>query len=220
MTRKVFWASPYLGELATRVATVNGADITLEATIFYALSGGQESDTGTVNGLAVRAARKDGQEIVYTLPETHGLKPGDAVQVKIDLVRRYKLMRLHFAAEVILELVYARCPGVGKVGAHIAEDKARIDFEWPENIAGLFPALLQDAHALIDRNAPIESAFSDEALERRYWAVEGFAKVPCGGTHLRRTGEVGHLSLKRRNVGKGKERIEITLDQPDLPMPV
>ncbi|WP_230369886.1 hypothetical protein [Paludibacterium denitrificans] len=35
--------------------------------------------------------------------------------------------------------------------------------------------------------------------------------MPCGGTHLRRTGEVGTLQLKRKNVGKGKERVEILL---------
>jgi Ser-tRNA(Ala) deacylase AlaX len=55
------------------------------------------------------------------------------------------------------------------------------------------------------------SAFSDEAAERRYWEIAGFAQVACGGTHLKSTGEVGKLALKRKNVGKGKERIEIYL---------
>ncbi|HAE50502.1 MAG TPA: alanyl-tRNA editing protein, partial [Tistrella mobilis] len=49
---------------------------------------------------------------------------------------------------------------------------------------------------------------------RRYWEVEGVARVPCGGTHLRRTGEVGAITLKRVNVGKGKERIEMRLVAP------
>ena len=43
----------------------------------------------------------------------------------------------------------------------------------------------------------------------RYWEIEGFARVPCGGTHLKRTGEVGNIALKRKNIGKGKERIEV-----------
>ncbi len=55
------------------------------------------------------------------------------------------------------------------------------------------------------------SAFSDQAAGRRYWEVAGFARVACGGTHLRRTGEVGALALRRRNPGRGKERVEITL---------
>ena len=49
----------------------------------------------------------------------------------------------------------------------------------------------------------------DEQDEQRCWEVEGFARVPCGGTHLRRTGEVGVIDLKRKNIGHGKERIEI-----------
>jgi Ser-tRNA(Ala) deacylase AlaX len=63
--------------------------------------------------------------------------------------------------------------------------------------------------ALVRADQPITSAFEDEAGERRYWEVPGFARVRCGGTHLRRTGEVGDIQLKRKNVGRGKERIEI-----------
>ncbi|HSQ40236.1 MAG TPA: hypothetical protein VLM78_08735 [Anaerolineales bacterium] len=41
--------------------------------------------------------------------------------------------------------------------------------------------------------------------------MAGFAHVPCGGTHLKRTGEVGRIELKRDNIGKGKERIKVTI---------
>ena len=64
---------------------------------------------------------------------------------------------------------------------------------------------------------PIVSAFADEAAERRYWEIAGFARVPCGGTHPRRTGEIGEVVLKRRNVGRGIERIEVRLAQLDPP---
>ena len=120
-------------------------------------------------------------------------------------------MRLHFAAEIVLELAYRRLEGVEKTGAHIAADKARIDFEWGENLAALLPALQDEALAIIAADRAIISAFSDEAAEQRTWEIAGFARVPCGGTHLRRTGEVGPITLKRKNPGKGKERIEITL---------
>ena len=62
-----------------------------------------------------------------------------------------------------------------------------------------------------DADLAIVSAFSDPDGERRYWEVPGFARVPCGGTHLRRTGKIGCIDLKRKNVGSGKERIEIYL---------
>ena len=114
--------------------------MTLDSTIFFAFAGGQESDTGTIAGLPVLEARKEGLEIFYVLPESHGLRSGDPVHIRIDWDRRYRLMRLHFAAELVLELVYRELPGVEKLGAHISEDKARIDFAWQENISTLFPA--------------------------------------------------------------------------------
>jgi Ser-tRNA(Ala) deacylase AlaX len=211
MTAKRFWQDPYRTELATRVASVAGEDVTLEETIFYALSGGQESDRGSIGGHPVLEARKQGREIIYRLAEGHGLKPGDAVSVAIDGARRRRLMRLHFAAEVVLELMYRRSPGLAKIGAHIAEDKARIDFEWDGSIAALLPELQAEAQAIVAADHAIESGFSDEANERRYWKIPEFAQVPCGGTHLRRTGEIGEIALKRRNIGKGKERIEISV---------
>jgi Ser-tRNA(Ala) deacylase AlaX len=209
MTRKVFWEDPYLTEIDTRVASVNGNDITVEQTIFYAFSGGQEGDHGTIGNRRVLKAQKDGKEIVYTLEEGHGLKSGDPVKIKIDWERRYKLMRLHFAAEIILELVNQHLGPIKKIGAHIAQDKARIDFEWGENISKLFPVIQKEALQIIEANQEIMSAFSNEEEEQRYWEIKGFSRVPCGGTHLRRTGEVGEIRLKRNNIGKGKERIEI-----------
>jgi Ser-tRNA(Ala) deacylase AlaX len=209
VTRKVFWEDPYLTELDTTISSVSNDRVTVEATIFYAFAGGQESDTGTIAGFPVSEVRKDGLEIFYTLPADHGLRLGDAVSMRIDWGRRYRLMRLHFAAELVLELVYRELAGVEKLGAHISADKARIDFAWPENISALFPSVAATAQALVGADHPITSAFEDEANERRYWEVPGFARVRCGGTHLRRTGEVGDIQLKRKNVGRGKERIEI-----------
>src|SRR5258708_4914021 len=162
-----------------------------------------------MGGIRVLEALRDGLEIFYRLDSEHGLKPGDRVEMVIDWERRYRLMRLHFAAEIVLELAYRNLPGVEKIGAHIAQDKARIDFEWPENIASVLSVIKQQGQAIIDSDCPIISAYSDEATEMRYWEIVGFARVPCGGTHLRSTGEVGEITLKRKNVGKGKERIEI-----------
>jgi Ser-tRNA(Ala) deacylase AlaX len=104
MTVKTFWVDPYQTSLVTRVATVAGADITLDATIFFAFSGGQESDHGTIGGHPVLTAQKLGQDLVYTLAGGHGLAVGQQVRVEIDWARRYQLMRLHFAAELVLEL--------------------------------------------------------------------------------------------------------------------
>lgn len=102
MLRKIFWDDPYLTSLATHIAGVDGDSVMPEETIFYAFSGGQESDFGTIGGHEVLSAQKIGADIHYTLPPAHGLLAGDPVTVLIDWDRRYRLMRLHFAAEIIL----------------------------------------------------------------------------------------------------------------------
>jgi Ser-tRNA(Ala) deacylase AlaX len=216
MTEKLFWTDPYRTELQTSVASVEGADVTLAATIFYALSGGQESDAGTIGGFPVVDARKAADDIVYRLPADHDLKPGQEVEIVIDWRRRYRLMRLHFAAEIVLELVCRALPGVERIGAHIAADKARIDFAWPETVAPMLSALQGGCNAIVAADLGIVSDFSDRAAGRRYWEIPGFARVACGGTHLRRSGEIGAIQLRRRNIGKGKERIEVLLREDTL----
>ncbi|WP_063344863.1 alanine--tRNA ligase-related protein [Vibrio jasicida] len=211
MTHKVFWDDPYQVELESTVSRVDGPCIELEETIFYAESGGQESDTGTIGGIQVIKAEKQGLSIVYTLEREPNFQAGAVVTTQIDWARRYALMKLHFAAEVILEVVTHRFPKMTKVGAHISADKSRIDFEWYESVKPLLPELQQQAQSVIDSHADIVSDFSDTREQRRYWKVEGFAQVPCGGTHLKNTSEVGRIQLKRKNIGKGKERIEISL---------
>lgn len=209
---KHFWVDPYRTVHDTRIVGVEGELVTLASTIFYALSGGQESDQGTIAGRPVVEARRDGLEIFYRLAPGHGLKPGDPARIEIDAPRRLRLMRLHFAAELTLELACRRFPGLEKIGAHIAADKARIDFALTESVAPHLPDLAAEVTAIVTRDLPIESAFSDEARERRFWRIEGLAAVPCGGTHLRRTGEVGAVTLKRKNIGRGKERVEIFVE--------
>lgn len=199
--------------LTTTITSVQDNAITLKETIFFAFSGGQESDQGTIGGYEVLQAKKVGTQILYTLPDGHGLEPGDTVTVEIDGPRRLALMRLHFAAELVLRAVLTRHGAPEKIGAHISPEKARIDFLWEGSIAPILPDTADWVNRIIAEDHPIESAFTDEAAERRVWRIEGVGETPCGGTHLRSTGEIGSVQLRRRNIGGGRERIEITLER-------
>lgn len=210
--RKVFWDNPYQQQLTTKVASVSGNRIVFEETIVFSFAGGQESDKATVNGLPIVDSERVGNLIYYTLGSGHGLQPGDNVQMEIDWPRRYRLMRLHFAAELVLELV-TRLRKLEKIGAHIAADKARVDFQCDHNISTMFPEVLMQYNAIIDKDLPIKTDFSDVENQRRYWEIAGFSKVACGGTHVKSTAEVGYITLKRKNIGGGKERIEIMLKE-------
>lgn len=210
--KKIFWENPYLSELNAEVVSVSNSRITLDQTIAFPFSGGQQSDSGTIGGYEIINAEKSGLEIYYTIPENHAIKPGDIVQVKIDWEKRYRIMRLHFAAELVLELVYKNYGRPVKTGANITSEKARIDFQWDGNISETFPFIGKQINDMVASDLDITSAFSDIENERRYWKIKGFAKVQCGGTHLKKTGEVGVIKLKRNNPGGGRERIEIFLE--------
>jgi Ser-tRNA(Ala) deacylase AlaX len=210
--KKLFWEDPYLKEINARVISVNDNVITLDKTIAYAFSGGQASDSGTINEYKIIEAKRFGKEILYTIDPSHHLKVNDEVFVKIDWDKRYNIMKLHFAAEIILELIYQNFNRPEKIGANITEDKARLDFKWEGNISGIIPFLESRIREIIESDLDIISQFSDEENEVRYWEIEGFAKVDCGGTHIRKTGEIGDIILKRgKSLGRNKERIEIYL---------
>jgi Ser-tRNA(Ala) deacylase AlaX len=208
--RKVFWDAPYQQALKTKVAKVEGNRVLLEETIAFSFSGGQESDKATVNGLPILDSTIENLQIYYSLPDGHNLVQGQDVAMQIDWSRRYKLMRLHFAAELILELV-TRKYNLENIGAHIAEDKARIDFVCSQNISTFFEEILDEYRDIIHKDLPIHTGFLDISSQRRYWKIDGFAEVPCGGTHVKSTCEVGLVTLKRCNIGSSKERIEIRL---------
>lgn len=208
--RKIFWDNPYQSLLETSVVSVDNNYVLFEETIAFSFSGGQESDRAYVNGLTIVHSVIQGNLIYYVLPDEHGFQPGDVVTMKIDWPRRYRLMRLHFAAELVLELVRQELK-LKKIGAHIAANKARIDFCCDKNISFLFEAILHDYNKLIQKDLKINTGFSDIQNQKRFWEIEGFCKVACGGTHVKSTSEVGFIRLKRVNIGSGKERIEIQL---------
>ncbi len=227
--KKVFWDNPYQQSLETVVSHVDGNVVVFAETIGFSECGGQESDTVTVNDIKALSSQMDKCApflIYYTFPEGHRFVPGTNVTMKIDWLRRNRLMRLHFTCELILVLMnrlFNETPEgvelkaeeidtiIKKRGAHIAENGARIDFECDVNIAVYFPKLLEEYNKIIAADLPIEKGFLDETNQTRYWRLTGIATVPCGGTHVRSTGEVGAIELKRDRANKGVERIRIHL---------
>lgn len=207
----IFWDDPYRTSIATRVRNIDGDFVTLDGTIFFAFAGGQERDHGTIGGFAVLDARWAGPEIVYRLEPGHGLTSGDEVIVAIDGNRRDRLRRLHMATEIILELMTQAHPELVKVGAHMSADRGRIDFATSHNVATWLAEVEERANAMIDDDLEIVRDFYPGSDTRRFWRIDGFAEVACGGTLPARTGEIGPIALRRKNPGRDKERVEIEL---------
>lgn len=217
--RKVFWDNPYQHSLTTKVVSIDGNQLLFEDTIAYSFSGGQESDKANINGFPVLNSRMENNMIYYTLPDGHGISVGEEVKMTIDWPRRYRLMRLHFAAELVLEIITQKFQ-LEKVGAHISETKSRIDFIFGEHISSLFEIILEEYNKIINADKLIQTGFSNIQSQRRFWKIDGFAEVPCGGTHVKSTKEVGFITLKRSRAGKSIERIEIRLIDDSVPQPI
>jgi alanyl-tRNA synthetase len=92
-----------------------------------------------------------------------------------------------------------------KLALTLLKIKSALIFLLESNITPISGEISNKANALVCANLEIRSAFSDESAERRFWLIDGFSQVPCGGTHLRRNGEIGNIQLRRDNIGKGKE---------------
>jgi alanyl-tRNA synthetase len=208
MTQKVFWSAPYQTELSTVLTQVAGDRVQVEQTVFFAFSGGQESDAGTIGGYPVLLAEKQGMDIVYTLPPGHALKVGDRVTLRIDWDRRYKLMRLHFAAEMVLQLVYKHRPGIERIGAHISPDKARIDFASETSLAPLFPVIEQEAGFLTKDDRPNSHRVQQRAgrppvLGSRRLRTDGMWRHSSA---IHRGGWSGQAQAQEYRQGEGADR--------------
>ena len=121
------------------------------------------------------------------------------------------MMRLHCAAERLRERACPGLPGIERIGAHIAEDKARIGVGRPTTVAPQILGTTDRVCLWVDADPAIRSDWRDRGAGRRFRVIQRVERVPRGGTHPRRTEEAGPIVLKRKNVGSHKERLEIRL---------
>ncbi|MBD3398292.1 alanyl-tRNA editing protein [Candidatus Micrarchaeota archaeon] len=210
MVEKLFRSDPYLDSCKATVTSSKDGEITLDKTVLFAFAGGQQSDSGTIGGFKVLEARAEGPEIFYKLEEGATFKEGDETEVKIDMEKRKKIMRLHSAAHLVYGVFSRQYESRKLIGSNVTEDKARIDFEHDSPISDLLPPVEEEANKLIEENHPAKTYPDENNPDKWWWECRDF-KYPCGGTHVTSLGEIGKIKLKRKNIGAGKERIEITL---------
>ncbi|MCK4319026.1 alanyl-tRNA editing protein [Candidatus Micrarchaeota archaeon] len=210
MVEKLFREKPYLEETEAKVTSVNGNRITLDKTIFFAFTGGQASDSGIIGGIPVAEAKAQEKEIFYTLEKEQDFKEGDIVKIKIDAEKRSRIRRLHSAAHIVY-MIFTDKTGIKKlIGSNVDEKKSRVDYEYPESISPMLIEIEEKVNEFLARGYEIKTYPSKENPDRWVWECNG-VKMPCGGTHVRNTFEIGKIRLKRKNIGAGKERIEIML---------
>jgi misacylated tRNA(Ala) deacylase len=207
--------------------------IIVDRTCFYATSGGQPGDSGTLVTAAgefpLATAVYNDQlktEIAHVPNEGVPLpQVGESVTLKIDWGPRYRRMRMHTA----LHLLSAVLP-YPVTGGAVNEDDSRLDFDIPE--AGLDKdEITEKLNAMIKTDAEVKARWiSDAELEAnpaliktmsvkpplgtgrvRLIEIVGLDLQPCGGTHVRRTSEIGAVRVTTiEKKGKQNRRVRIS----------
>jgi misacylated tRNA(Ala) deacylase len=235
-TEAIFREDAYLAEAEATVRGINDrGGILLDRTIFYATSGGQPGDTGTIlreNGVEIPIAGTitgETKDVIVHLPETGAPVPeiGEPVRLRINWERRYRLMRMHTACH-LLSVV---CP-FPITGASVSEDDSRVDFDMPdagitkEAVTERLMELVLADHPVYTRWISEEDLAANPALVKsknvRPPAGAGRIRLvcigedssvdsqPCGGTHVRSTAEIGQIHIgKIEKKGRENRRFRI-----------
>ncbi|MBD3155453.1 MAG: phenylalanine--tRNA ligase subunit beta [Candidatus Aenigmarchaeota archaeon] len=209
-TERLFYQDPYIKEAEAEVEEINGKEVILDKTLFFAFSGGQASDKGSINGIPVVNVEKKNHKIVHTLEKEPEFKTGDIVKLELDWNRRYRLMKLHSAAHLVY---YPFVEELGRpkiIGSNISPEKARIDFLYEDSIKEKIPKIEEKVNKTIAEGLEIKTEPDKKDVEKRWWRCNSKG-MPCGGTHVKNTSEIGEVKLKRKNIGAGKERVEVYL---------
>ncbi len=233
MTEQLFTQDAYLTDCTATVTAVHDMAVELDRTVFYAQGGGQPGDTGTLTladgtVLVISNAMKGDTPggIVHLI--AGGVMPppvGTELTAKIDWERRHKFMRMH----TCLHLLSAVLP-YPVTGGSIGEEKGRLDFDHPEanldkeDIAAKLAALIAADHPVSDEwitDAELD-AQPDLVKTMAVQPPRGLGKVrllrigdsvdlqPCGGTHVKRTGEIGAIEVgKIEKKGRQNRRVNL-----------
>ena len=231
MTEALFREDAYRRSCEATVLRSDAEGVVLDATVFYPLGGGQPGDTGwlrwdggdrtmrVVNTLHA----EDGSILHLADPDVELPEPGTRVLAEIDWDRRYAHMRMH----TCLHLLGAVLP-YPVTGGNISAERSRLDLDMAGGADR--EALTEAVNGLIAADRPVRAYWVDEAeldarpeLVRtlsvspprgagdiRLLEIPGVDLQPCGGTHVRRTAEIGPVVVtKIQKKGRQNRRVYI-----------
>lgn len=211
MTEYLFWKDPYLKEFKAKILEIDGNNIILDQTCFYAESGGQPGDVGVLNEQRIlnTVFSTDKKTVLHKSAGDMHLNPGQEVLGKINWDRRYRFMRLHSALHLTYAVFVEKYGDKRVIGSSISDTKARVDFSFHNSIdlTGLQDKVIN----VISKGIPIEIKTDIDNPYKRTWVVKGLTPVPCGGTHPKNTSEIGMVSLRLKKLGRQGQRIYASL---------
>ncbi len=228
-TTKIFHQDPYQAQAMAIIMDMEGADIVLDQTVFYAESGGQVPDKGTINGYDVVNVQKyggspakffdpnrddfmyinSGTFIIHTLSEKPNLNIGDAVELNLDWQYRYNIMKNHTAAHFLYAGIQKFLPdgkNISLLGCSINDQKFRFDIAHKVTSDDL-TIIEEYANTLILQHNDIIMNPLEDHDDVFFWNYSNIV-IPCGGTHVKNTKEIFPIKTSRKSKGKNNTRVE------------
>jgi alanyl-tRNA synthetase len=217
MTERLYYRDSYLTEFRARVvdASPDQHRVYLDRTAFYPTSGGQPFDTGHLSGLPVIDVIDEGDRVAHVLSERLTQSEVDG---SVDLSRRFDHMQQH-TGQHLLSAVLLEMFDDATISFHLGAESSTIDVA-----RALEPGELRQAerraNQIVFENRPVAIGFqhSSEDLglrkpteregEVRIVSIQGLDRGACGGTHVRATGEIGPILLRKLDRIRGCLRIE------------
>ena len=220
------------GTQVDAVAAGQNAVVVLDATPFYAESGGQVGDTGLLESDSARFAVADTLKIQSGVFGHHGtlesgsLKVGDTLLARVDVARRARTVRNHSATHLMHKALREVLGGhVQQRGSLVDPDKTRFDFahDAPMNAEQIARVEeIVNAEVLANQATQARVMAFDDAVQEGAMALFGekygdtvrvldigTSRELCGGTHVQRTGDIGLFKiLSESGVAAGVRRVE------------
>lgn len=236
MTDRLYYHDPFLydfeAEVREQVDTPRPALI-LDRTAFYPTSGGQVHDTGWIldadqkSRVTEVADAEDGRIIHYLEAPVKDLKPGTRIRGQIDSTRRRDHMQQH-SGQHVLSAAFVRLFNMPTVSFHMGDDYCSIDLDTPNLSKDHIESAERLANEIILENRGVDIRFvtRDEAGklglrkippterdELRLIDIHDFDLTACGGTHVRQTGQIGCILLRKAEKVRQGWRVEFVAGQ-------
>lgn len=217
MTDRLYYHDSYLTEFRARVieSSPDFRCVYLDRTAFYPTSGGQPFDIGTLGGVRVSDVVDEDGRVAHVLED-----PLSETEISgaIDWPRRFDHMQQH-TGQHLLSAVLIDLFDAPTVSFHLGAESSNIEVSRllePEQIQ----KAEQRANRIVYENRPVDVSFRDSSEELglrkptdregaiRIVSIKDLDRSACGGTHVRATGEIGSLLIRRQERIRGNLRIE------------
>jgi alanyl-tRNA synthetase len=218
MTERLYYTDSYLREFHARVLdrSDNGTTVYLDRTAFYPTSGGQPHDLGSIAGASVVDVLDEGERIAHRTAS-----PVDSAEAdcRVDWTRRFDHMQQH-SGQHLLSAVFIEQFGIETCSFHLGEEISTLDLEAPAIDMEKVVAAERRANEAVWENRPIGVTYEDSAVAAdlrkptgragtiRIVSIQGLDRIACGGTHVRLTGEIGTILIRRLEKIRNNVRVE------------